>query len=121
MLRLHNPYIDVFMTAKDRRLAVNDNISLCLKTIDINRHFDQRRYNRPTASEVAVIIPGTGEEQVDRRDIILQSRSGQFKRISELHSAYCALRYPLLFPNGQQGWHPNIRSNDRSIFSFSYR
>jgi len=44
MLRLHNPYIDVFMTAKDR-LAVNDNISLCLKTIDINRHFDQRRYN----------------------------------------------------------------------------
>ena len=120
MLRLHNPYIDVFMTAKDR-LAVNDNISLCLKMIHITTHFDQRRYNRPTASEVAVIIPGTGEEQVDRRDIILQSRSGQFKCISELHSAYCALRYPLLFRNRQQGWHPNICSNDRSIFSFSYR
>ena len=106
------------MTTKDC-LSVNDNISLCLKTIDA-RHYNQRRYNRPTASEVAIIMPGTGEEQVDRRDIILQARSGRFKRISELHSAYCALRYPLLFPNGQQGWHPNIRSSDRSTSSFSY-
>jgi len=119
MLRLHNPYIDVFLTAKER-LSLDHTISLCLKTIDIT-HFDPRRYNRPTASEVAVIIPGTGEEQVDRRDLILQSRSGQLKRISELHSAYCPLRYPLLFPNGQQGWHPNICSSNRSAPSFSYR
>ena len=113
MLRLHNPYITVFMTARER-LVLNENISLCLKTIDV-RHCDHRRYNRPTASEVAIIMPGTGEEQVDRRDIILQARSGRFKRISELHSAYCALRYPLLFPNGQQGWHPNIHSSNKYI------
>ena len=118
MLQIHNPYIDALMTAKER-LIINDNISLCLKTIDIT-HFDRRRYNRPTSSEVAIIMPGTGEEQVDRRDIIVQSRSGQLKRISELHSAYCALRYPLLFPNGQQGWHPNLPSSDRSISSFPY-
>ena len=109
MLRVHNPYIDVFMTAKER-LAINENISLHLKTVDI-RQLDHRRYNRPTASELAIIMPGTGEEQVDRRDIVLQTRSRQLKRISELHSAYCALRYPLLFPNGQQGWHPNLLSN----------
>ena len=113
MLRLHNPYITVFMTARER-LVLNENISLCLKTIDV-RHCDHRRYNRPTASEVAIIMPGTGEEQVDRRDIILQARSGRFKRISELHSAYCALRYPLLFPNGQQGWYPNIHSSNKYI------
>ena len=118
MLRLHNPYIEVFLTAKES-LQVDHAISLCLKTLDIT-HFDPCRYNRPTASEVAVIIPGTGEEQVDRRDLILQSRSGQFKRISELHSAYCPLPYPLLFPNGQQGWHPNIRSTNKSTSSFSY-
>src|SRR5947199_10681411 len=105
------------MTAREC-LVLNENISLCLKTIDI-RHCDHRRYNRPTASEVAIILPGTGEEQVDRRDIILQARSGPFKRISELHSAYCALRYPLLFPNGQQGWHPNIYSSNKYIPFFS--
>ena len=109
MLRQYNPYIDVFMTAKER-LSVNENIALSLKTVNIN-NLDHRRYNRPTSSEIAIIMPGTGEEQVDKRDIILQSKNGQLKRISELHSAYCALRYPLLFPNGQQGWHPEMMSN----------
>src|SRR5271163_1903733 len=116
MLRLHNPYIDIFMTAKER-LAINENISLHLKTIDV-RHFDHRRYNRPTASEVAIIMSETDEEQVDRRDIILETRSRHLKRISELHSAYCALRYPLLFPNDQQGWHPNFLSNDDRYITF---
>jgi len=109
MLQLHNPYVDIFMTAKER-LSINENISLHIKTTDC-QYLDPRRYNRPTASEIAVIMPGTGEEPVDRRDIILQTRGGQLKRISELHSSYCPLRYPLLFPNGQQGWHPNIFSN----------
>ena len=118
MLRLHNPYIDIFLTAKER-LAMNENISLYLKTVDI-RHFDRRRYNHPTASEVAVIMPGTGEGRVDRRDIILETKSHRLKRISELHSAYCALRYPLLFPNGQQGWHPNFLSNDNRYMTFCF-
>lgn len=106
MLQLHNPYVDAFLTTRER-LTINENISLHLRTVD-DRNLDQRRYNRPTTSEIAVIIPGTGEEQVDRRDIVLETRSHQLKRISELHSAYSALRYPLLFPNGQQGWHPKL-------------
>ena len=106
------------MTAKER-LMNNENISLHLNTIDV-RHVDRRRYNRPTTSEVAIIMPGTGEERVDRRDIILETRGHQLKRISELHSAYCALRYPLLFPNGQQGWHPNLLSNDDTYTPFPF-
>ena len=117
MLRLHNPYIHVFMTAKER-LDVSENVSLCLKTVDTD-HLDHRRYNRPTASEIAVIMPGTGEEQFDKRDIVLQARNGPFKRISELHSAYCPLRYPILFPNGQQGWHPDMRSNSSYLLFYS--
>ena len=112
MLLIHNLYINIFMTAKER-LSINENISLCLKTVDA-RNVDHRRYNRPTASEVAIIMPGTSEEQVNKRDIVLQARSGQLKRISELNSAYCPLRYPLLFLNGQQGWHPDMTLNSRS-------
>lgn len=118
MLKLHNPYIEAFLTARER-LMINENISLHLKTIDI-REQDQRRYNRPTASEIAVIMPGTGGEQADRRDIVLETRSHRLKRISELHSAYCALRYPLLFPNGQQGWHPNLLSNTATTTRYVY-
>lgn len=119
MLRVYNPYVDVFMTARER-LTVNENISLYLKPIDVSR-FDQRRYNRPTASEIAIIMPGTGEGQTDGRDIVLEARSHRLQRISELHSAYCALQYPLLFPNGQQGWHPNLHSTvDWYIIVFNF-
>jgi hypothetical protein len=89
MLQLYNPYVNIFLTAKER-LSTNENISLHIKTIDC-QYTDPRRYNRPTASEIAVIMPGTGEEPVDRRDIILQTRGGQLKRISELHSSYSPL------------------------------
>ena len=106
MLDEINPYFHNFRTARERLRECN-HISLHLKTVDVE-HSDQRRYNQPTANEVAIIIPGTGEEPVDRRDIVLQSRSGPLKRISELHSAYLPLRYPLLHPHGEQGWSPNL-------------
>ena len=109
MLQLQNPYIKVLWTAKERRSTM-ENISLYIKTMDC-QYLDPRRYNHPISSEIAVIIPGTSEELVDRSDIVLQTRGGQLKHISELYSSYCPLRYPLLFPNGQQGWHPNIFSN----------
>jgi hypothetical protein len=106
MLDEINPYFQNFQTARERLRTINY-ISLHLKTVDI-ANLDQKRYNQPTAAEVAVIIPGTGEEQFDHREIILQSRTGPLKRISELHSAYLPLRYPLLHPHGEQGWCPNL-------------
>jgi hypothetical protein len=49
-----------------------------------------------TAAKVAVIMPGTGEQPVDRREIVLHSRACPRKRISELHSAYLPLCYPII-------------------------
>jgi len=116
MLYLHNPYVKVFKIAKER-LSIDENISLHIKIVD-HQHLDPHRYNRPTASEIAVILPGTREEQLDYRDIVLETRDDRLKRISELHSGYCSLRYPLLFSNGQQGWHPKMASN---IYDQQYR
>jgi hypothetical protein len=74
---------------------------------------DVRRYNRSTSAEVAVLIE---DEDLDmdtlstrgrrKRDLILQARgTNQLQRTSELHSGYCAWRYPLVLPFGEQGWH----------------
>jgi len=41
----------------------------------------------------------------------LLNQAGPFQRISELHVGYMALHYPLLFPYGEDGWHPNIQLN----------
>ncbi|KAG2138023.1 hypothetical protein DEU56DRAFT_703219, partial [Suillus clintonianus] len=69
-------------------------------------HFQQgtdgRRYNLPTADEIAVIIPGDGSEEVsDKHDIILRLQGGQLQRVSQLSHAYSTLHYVLLFPSGE--------------------
>ena len=109
MLRVHNPYAAVYRMAKER-LDTEEHISLCLKTID-TPHLDQRRYNHPTVSEIAVIMVGTGEEAIAPRDLLIQARDGGMRTISSLRSCYSPLRYPLLFPYGEQGWHLNIYRN----------
>ena len=63
----------------------------------------------PTADEVAAVLPGDSFEG-DARDIILHTRQGPLQRISESHPSYVPLQYPLLFPAGTSGWHPNISS-----------
>jgi hypothetical protein len=65
----------------------------------------------PTADEVAALMVGDGSEAVDRRDVFLAQQAGPLQRISELHVGYMALHYPLLFPYGEDGWHPNILIN----------
>jgi len=102
MLNNINPYFHIFQTAKEQ-LGETQSIALHLKTVEVS-HLDTRRYNRPTASEVAVIMPDMGERPVNHREIILHSRAGPLKRISELHSAYLPLRYPIIHPYGEQGW-----------------
>ncbi|KAI9921404.1 hypothetical protein PsorP6_002507 [Peronosclerospora sorghi] len=48
------------------------------------------------------------EQQNDYRDIALHVHGGGLRRISMLHAAYMALQYPVLFPRGEDGWHPAI-------------
>ncbi len=63
------------------------------------------------ANEVVALMVGDGSEVVDRRDVVIAQQVGLFQRISELHVGYMALHYSLLFPYGQDGWHPNIPFN----------
>ncbi|KAJ6536048.1 hypothetical protein B0H19DRAFT_869878, partial [Mycena capillaripes] len=66
-----------------------------------------RRGNLPTADEAAVILPN--QNSTDPRDIIIRRRNGPLLRISDLHPAYTPLYYVLLFPYGDNGWHPDLK------------
>ncbi|KAH8934536.1 hypothetical protein BDL97_18G088100 [Sphagnum fallax] len=105
-----NPYVEVFKMARDMMATKGAPMDLKLHLI-ASRTKDARRYNVPTANEVAALMVGNGSEAVDRRDVILAQQAGPFQRISELHVGYMALHYPLLFPYGEDGWHPNILVN----------
>ncbi|KAF6759185.1 hypothetical protein DFP72DRAFT_806875, partial [Ephemerocybe angulata] len=70
---------------------------------------DKRRYNLPTADEVAVLLPEQGAATRGRNIILRTRQNGAFlDRISELHPAYVPLQYPLLFPHGTNGWHQSL-------------
>jgi hypothetical protein len=60
--------------------------------------------------EVTVILPGVDGDntQLSQCDIMLQNRVGGLQIISDLHPAYVLLYYVLLFPYGENGWHPAL-------------
>ncbi|GKA14769.1 helicase [Tanacetum coccineum] len=67
-----------------------------------------RQYNAPTMSEVAALITTDFRDGLPSRDIVMDNKDGDPKRISELHPSYMALQYPLLFPYGEDGFHEKI-------------
>ncbi|XP_021986145.2 uncharacterized protein LOC110882430 [Helianthus annuus] len=88
-----NPYVDTF-----RRLAELGPLDNYRVTLNTSVELDQRVYNRPTTSEVAVY-----------------GRSEYRQTIQPYFSCYDPLSYPLFFPNGESGWHANIPRQGVSI------
>jgi hypothetical protein len=82
----------------------------CRIALRFDHNTDHRRYNLPTdtSNEIAVILPGDGDQPTAATDIILNRRGGGLKEISTLHPLYPSLHYVLLFPTGQLQWHPHI-------------
>ncbi|GJX55088.1 DNA helicase PIF1, ATP-dependent [Tanacetum coccineum] len=64
-----------------------------------------RQYNSPTVFEVAALITNDFGDGEPTRDIIVTTVDGPPKCNLELHPAYMALQYPLLFPYGEDGFH----------------
>jgi len=113
MMRIHNPYYSIWKTARERLQQYDYRfVSITIRTIDAPNSHDHRRYNHPTADEIAVVMPGAGDNvKAGPRDIIIDERNtGKLVRISELHPSYLPLRFPLLLPRGEYGWHIHLYS-----------
>ncbi|KAF8577733.1 hypothetical protein K439DRAFT_1301036, partial [Ramaria rubella] len=112
MLSAHNPLVTMYRQTAERLRAQPPAINIQAR-LTYKAHTDPRRYNIPTADEIAVILPGDGTSH-DHRDIILQLKGGGFKRIHEGSPAYAPLHYVLLFPRGELGWHWDIPYRDEA-------
>ncbi|KAJ3817348.1 hypothetical protein F5880DRAFT_1451014, partial [Lentinula raphanica] len=100
LIRAVNPYASIYQHAYEVLQQHPDipNLSVSLQVMPGQ---DRRRYNLPTADEVAAIIPGDGTQVVDHRDIVLRIRpeeGGGLQRVNDGHAAYAPLHYVLLFP-----------------------
>lgn len=100
-----NPYAQVYKHASEVA-QVRQDVALVIRS-DLGP--DRRRYNAPTADQVAVIIPDN-QNVSHPRDIVLRMRQGPLQQISELHPSYVPLQYPLIFPRGESGWFGGMRN-----------
>ncbi|SGY56342.1 BQ5605_C006g04128 [Microbotryum silenes-dioicae] len=119
MLRTGNRFVREFASAKARAgwdTAKEWVLRLCLPP-----GRDRRTHNLPTSStEMAMLICDSDTNTGDRgpQDLILQVHGDRcpdgrpkYQIVSSLHPSAMPLRYPLLFPAGEDGFHPNMAGN----------
>ena len=106
MLHHENSYVQSFKSAMEK---ISPELKLLILADKTPRGEHERRFIAPTSSEVAVIMVG---EQHGARDIVLEERSGTIRRIADTHRSYDALQYPLLFWQGEDGYHFDLRQTN---------
>ena len=96
----NNPYVQIFKSIgsvpnlAEYRISLNTDIRL-----------DQRRYNAPTASQVAAMwVEGSDPENTFDRQVIVYGKGGRPIFIRAYYGCYDPLAYPLFFPSGETGW-----------------
>lgn len=105
MFDAHNQLVHLFRTALQQIPRDDHTIVIRADKTPAGQHV--RRFNAPTMDEVAIVIVG---DQFHPRDIILHRRNdGSLQRIAETHRSYDALQYPILFCQGEDGYHFEIK------------
>ncbi|KAK9110659.1 hypothetical protein Sjap_018719 [Stephania japonica] len=98
-----NPYAKFFRNLSTKIL--DNHVVEIVSSVNL----DQRRFNKPSVSQVAAIwVDDDLCAQPTKRDILIYNHSGEGNRIYYHYGCYDPLQYPLLFPYGDVGWHQGI-------------
>lgn len=92
----------------DRDILKQLNVSNLKLRLISNQKSDRRIYNQPIVSEVAALIVGD-VDTAEKRDIIMETQSGDLQRINEYHTHYLEYQYPLFLPYSEDGYRPNVK------------
>lgn len=106
-----NPYCQVYRSIKDREGRTEgmtaeevEQLKVVLKGARDVKAPHVLQYDKPTAGEIAVLLPTDVSEVPDKRDILIQGKNNELERIWETHPAFDSLQYVLLQPYGEDGW-----------------
>lgn len=100
-----NPYASFF-----RSLISIDNLYEYKIALEADPVIDQRVLNKPTASQIAGIwLESNQEDLYTSQHIQIYPKDGHPQIIKHYFACYDPLQYPLIFSNGESGWHRNIK------------
>ncbi|KAK1358229.1 hypothetical protein POM88_051485 [Heracleum sosnowskyi] len=116
MLDQTNELVQKFRTARDR--FESDHLVDLNVELKVCRSESGRVNHISPSDEVAGIMVNSTDNLGPNRDIIVQKKvGGGFKRVSYIHPKLMALQYPILFPNGEDGYHNKIRFQSAELDS----
>ncbi|XP_013617380.1 PREDICTED: uncharacterized protein LOC106323876 [Brassica oleracea var. oleracea] len=104
MIDKHNCLAKIFRRARDHYESVGSEFAIRLLPDKGNG----KEYDLPSTSEVTGLIVGDITSTVGERDIVVKFQSDTLQQIRDDHPLYMSLQYPLLFPYGEYGFHPEI-------------
>ncbi|GBP20187.1 hypothetical protein EVAR_82060_1 [Eumeta japonica] len=100
----HNELVQLFKTAIQRMPADDYAVVIRAYQRPVGQH--ERQFNARIIVEVAIVIIG---EEFESRDIIFHRRNDDIQRVSETHRSCDGLQYSILFWQGEDGYHFNIK------------
>src|SRR6267142_1986378 len=106
MLYRHHPSVLLYKHAFQITQGMSSEQN-CLIVLCFDPHTDRCCYLPPDAraQEIAILLPGDGDQPQDCQDIILHHNAGYLECIKDTNPLYPCLRYVLLHPTGQLDWH----------------
>lgn len=105
LFHAQNALVKLFKTALENMPSDDHRIVIRADKRPAGAH--ARQFNAPSIDEVAIVVVG---ENLESRDIVIKRRNdGQLQRINETHRSYDALQYPLIFWQGEDGYHFAIK------------
>ena len=126
MIRDCNPYaalyknMNLLALEENRKVLIENTRPKVVGMVIHNdrRTQDERRYNSPTGDEIGVVFSSQDGAPPENRDIrghlLIPQRGKKFIRINTQKPMCDPMTYPLLFPNGDNGWDHNLRHNVRA-------
>jgi hypothetical protein len=99
-LHANNLYVPLFNTALERMPTDYYKVVIRVDKTPTTEHL--RRFNAPTLDEFAIVMVGN---DFGTRDIVIQKRNNTLQRVVETYRSYDALQYPLIFWQGEDGYH----------------
>ena len=124
MLNTVNPYVALYRHVRDL-FEYNPSADVALVLRTSGDGIDTHRYNVPTGTDIAMVIPVENENQPLNKNIVIykckENHPGKssLMTINDKNPMYDPLLYVLMFPYGDKGW--EIMSACTQLQYYRYR
>ncbi|EGG10565.1 uncharacterized protein MELLADRAFT_33693, partial [Melampsora larici-populina 98AG31] len=100
-----NKFNPIAVFLKDNAAIINsdETTQVVLKSLPPGKR-KMKTYDKPRPSDVAALVRGTGEIDCNPRDVVLRHKDAKLEHMTDLHSGFLSVRYPLMLPFASQQW-----------------